>query len=111
MIGIRKQLRQVGSGLVLLCTALALIGRAQAQVVERYKPELPSAPTAPLALPDLAAEEQDATPIGPALSGITLLGADETVGAATTAGIQVGKIARLAPLRRQITRELTPYLG
>ncbi len=94
-----------------LVAASTLATPASAQVIERYVPQVPQTPSAPLALPDLQAEEQDATPIGPNLTGITLLDRDETAKTAPVPGIDVGKVARLAPLPSDIQSELKPYLG
>jgi hemolysin activation/secretion protein len=84
---------------------------ASAQVIERYAPQVPQTPPAPLALPDLQAQEQDATPIGPNLTGITLLDRDEAAKTTPDLGIDLGKISRLAPVAAEVQAELKPYLG
>ena len=95
-----------------LCSLLvsAAVTPAFAQVVERHLPSPPPA-AAPLLPPAPApASSEDDRPIGPALRGIVLLGADDPVASATAEGLAV---ARSLPRRRTavIERPLRAFFG
>jgi hemolysin activation/secretion protein len=84
-----------------------------AQVIERHLPETPQVTTRALVTPNAVPNDQDATPIGPALQAIVLLGAEEAVHDDAPAGITVGTPARLrsAAVRADLRQRLQPFLG
>jgi hemolysin activation/secretion protein len=86
---------------------------AHAQVIERHLPETPQVTTKALVTPNAVPNDQDATPIGPALQAIVLLGADEAVRGDVSAGITVGTPERLrsATVRADLRQRLQPFLG
>ena len=89
--------------------AAAYSGIGHAQVVERNLPPAPEAEARPIAGPNAVPENEDETPIGPALSAIVLLGPqDEVVGTAQI-GIDASRIARLETASAR--ERLAPYLG
>ena len=83
-------------------TALVAIPRAVppavgfAQAIERNLPPAPKQHEPTIATPKLAPADQDATPIGPALSGIVVLGGSDAVVASPRAGVDVSRAPRLA---------------
>ncbi len=85
-------------------------GHAQAQAVERHLPETPQNAPTQLVAPNAVPSDQDATPIGPALRAIVLLGANETVHATANDGVSIGDVARLRG-DADMNRLLKPYLG
>ena len=91
---------------------LPLLAAAQAhgQAVERHLPEVPQNAPTQLAAPNAVPADQDATPIGPALRGIVLLGAPEAVHTDAGDGVRIGDVARLKG-DNAIAGLLHPYLG
>ena len=92
-------------------SSLVLHGHAQAQVVERHQPETPQGNTAELAPPNALPTDQDATPIGPALRAVVILGAGEAVHAHPADGVTVGDVARLTAQQGSVEAMLHPFLG
>lgn len=83
--------------LAALAAVLALCPAAAfAQAIERNLPPAPQTTEPTIATPRLAPADQDATPIGPALSGIVVLGGSDAVAAAPKAGVDVSRTPRLA---------------
>jgi len=93
----------------LLLTALPV----HAQVIERHLPETPQVTTKALVTPNAVPNDQDATPIGPALQSIVLLGADEAVHGDVSTGITVGAVERLRgdAVQADLRQRLQPFLG
>ena len=94
------------------CCLLPLLIAAQAhgQAIERHLPEVPqNAPTQLLA-PNAIPAEQDATPIGPALRSIVLLGIHDEVQATAADGLTIDDVPRLKS-DDKIAALLRPYLG
>ena len=93
-------------------SVLSLIAATQAhgQAVERHLPETPQNAPTHIAAPNAIAADQDATPIGPALHSLVLLGAQEAVHTTAGDGVSVGDIARLKD-DGDIAALLHPYLG
>ena len=84
-----------------------------AQVIERHLPETPQVTTRALVTPNAVPNDQDATPIGPALQAIVLLGAEEGVHESAPAGVTVGTPERLHSAKAQadLRHRLQPFLG
>ncbi len=89
---------------------LILAAQAHGQVVERHLPETPQNAPTQLVTPNAVPADQDATPIGPALHAVVLLGAGEAVHATAGDGVTVGNVARLQG-DADMARLLQPYLG
>ena len=85
---------------------------AHAQAIERNLPPAPAAVSPTIAPPNALPSDQDATPIGPALSAIVTLGAADQPIAASSASVAVGGIdtARTPRLRGE-AKNLGRYLG
>lgn len=97
---------------LLLAAAQAPV-QAHAQAIERHLPETPQVATKALVTPNAVPNDQDATPIGPALTSIVLLGPVEAAHDGAPAGITVGDVDRLSAdaARADIAARLRPYLG
>lgn len=95
---------------VLLGATLAMTaaGAAHAQVVERNLPPAPKADVLQLG-PNAVASDQDDTPIGPALSGVVLLGPTTPVVGSPGSGVDASGVARLNTSEAQAL--LKPFLG
>ena len=79
-------------GVAAVCAA----GQASAQAIERNLPPAPT-PTAPqIAPPNTVPSAEDATPIGPALRAIVLLGPADAPLSAPAAGLDLSRAPRLA---------------
>ena len=89
---------------------LILAAQAHGQAVERHLPEVPQNAPTQLVTPNAVPGDQDATPIGPALRGIVLLGAGEAVHATAGDGVTVGDVTRLRG-DDTLVGLLKPYLG
>ncbi|WP_443751328.1 ShlB/FhaC/HecB family hemolysin secretion/activation protein [Asticcacaulis solisilvae] len=83
---------------------------AHGQAVERHLPAVPQGTMTPIATPNAVPSEQDATPIGPDLRAIVLLGASEAAHNGAGDGVTVGDVARLKS-DPAIAGILRPYLG
>ncbi|MGC1303691.1 MAG: ShlB/FhaC/HecB family hemolysin secretion/activation protein [Caulobacteraceae bacterium] len=80
--------------------ALALIGlstahRAHAQAIERNLPPVPPPSPQPLLAPNATPSDQDDRPIGPALYGLLLLGANDPVRTEPVQGLNAALVPRL----------------
>ncbi len=97
----------------LLLAATQIPAEAQAQAIERHLPETPQGKPQTLVTPNAVPNDQDASPIGPALSSIVLLGPTETVHAQPSAGINVGAVDRLRSEKAvaEMAARLKPFLG
>jgi hemolysin activation/secretion protein len=98
----------------LLTSAASLIpllvaAQAHAQAIERHLPETPKNAPAQIAAPNAVPAEQDATPIGPNVRAIVLLGQSEAVHASVGDGVSVGDLGRLKS--SDMAGVLRPYLG
>jgi len=111
-MSVTKTIRRAACATPLLLAACLPAG-AHAQAIERHLPETPQGQPQALAAPNAVPDEQDAAPIGPALTSIVLLGPDEAVRAAAPAGVTVGAVGRLSagPARAAIAATLRPFLG
>ncbi|HTM80136.1 ShlB/FhaC/HecB family hemolysin secretion/activation protein [Asticcacaulis sp.] len=98
---------------VSLSPLLLVAVQTHAQVIERHLPETPQVTTRALVTPNAVPNDQDATPIGPALQAIVLLGPDEAIHTDATAGITVGGLDRLQPaaVQADLRSRLQPFLG
>ncbi len=101
-----------------LSPLLFVAAHANAQAIERHLPETPQGRTVPLAAPNAVPDAQDATPIGPALRAIVLLGPNDAVYSTASAGVTVGAVDRLRPTDADgkrsgadIAARLKPFLG
>lgn len=102
-----------------ICMAPLLLVAAQAptsvhaQALERHLPDTPQGKPQVLVTPNALPNDQDATPIGPNLTTIVLLGQDEAVHASAPAGVTVGSVDRLRGDKAQaaIAAKLKPFLG
>ena len=103
-----SKLIKTASALLGATFAVTAAGAAHAQVVERNLPPAPKADVLQLA-PNAVASNQDDTPIGPALSGVVLLGPSTPVAATPTAGVDASAVARLNTPAGQAV--LKPFLG
>lgn len=108
-----KTLRHTAACLPLLLVATTFATQGHAQVLERHLPETPQGQAAPLVAPNAVPSEQDATPIGPGLTAIVLLGPTEAVYPAAPEGVTVGAVDRLRPAAAQadMAARLKPFLG
>ena len=86
-------------------------GATHAQVIERNLPNAPKNKDAVLPAPNAVPSEQDASPIGPALQGIVLIGPNEATENTNASDIVIRKVARLDAARIAIMADLKPYLG
>lgn len=68
---------------------------AHGQAVERHLPTAPQGLATPLAAPNAVPSEQDATPIGPGLRAVVLLGPSEAIHDEVPDGVTVGDASRL----------------
>ncbi|WP_443750100.1 ShlB/FhaC/HecB family hemolysin secretion/activation protein [Asticcacaulis solisilvae] len=96
------------------CLAPLLVAaQVHAQAIERHLPETPQGKPQVLVTPNAVPGDQDATPIGPALTAIVLLGPGEAVHATASSGVTVGSVYRLglAGQRADIAARLQPFLG
>ena len=100
-------------------SAIALLAAlpAHAQVIERNLPPQPVPNSTAIAPPNAVPADQDASPIGPALTSIVLLGAqDSVVTAGVSAGVDTHQVARIdtpagrALLARYLDRPLSRKL-
>jgi hemolysin activation/secretion protein len=97
---------------LLLAAAQAPV-QAHAQAIERHLPETPQVTTRALVTPNAVPNDQDAAPIGPALSAIVLLGPVEAAHDGAAPGVTVGAVDRLRgdKARADIAARLRPFLG
>jgi hemolysin activation/secretion protein len=86
-----------------------LASTAEAQALERNLPPAPKPPPSDIVPAPVAPSDQDATPIGPVLRGVVLLGASEAPRAQPAAGIDVAAAGRLSPDR--VKASLAKFLG
>ena len=82
-------------------------GQAQAQAIERNLPPAPLPAAPQIAPPNAVPSAEDATPIGPALRAIVLLGQNDAPLPAASAGIDVSRAPRLA----KDGSAFSPFLG
>ncbi|MDI7776392.1 ShlB/FhaC/HecB family hemolysin secretion/activation protein [Asticcacaulis sp. EMRT-3] len=109
-----KNLRRTAVSLSpLLFAALQIPAQAHAQAIERHLPEVPQGVTKGLVTPNAVPGDQDATPIGPALTSIVLLGPAEAPHNDAAAGVSVGDVYRLQDdaARADIAARLRPFIG
>jgi hypothetical protein len=89
-----------------LAAASISAGGALAQAIERNLPPAPPAAGADIALPNIVAGSADATPIGPALTSLVILGPQDALAAAPLKGVDVLRDPALAKDRRRLARFL-----
>lgn len=94
---------------ILLAGAVA--AQAQAQAIERHLPATPKGAGAALVEPNALPGDQDATPIGPSLRAIVLLGPTEAAHVAATDGLTVGDLARLRAGQEAVSALMGPFFG
>jgi hemolysin activation/secretion protein len=94
---------------VALTAAFAGARGVQAQALERNLPPQPQAAPAQIAPPPAPPSDQDATPIGPDLRAIVLIGPAEAAHAGPIEGIDARAARRLSP--RRATASLQVFLG
>ncbi len=80
---------------ILLKAVLAVPIAVQAQPIERNLPPAPPASPAEITAPPAPPPDQDDRPLGPKLSGVTLIGADEAVAGFARPGIDAHGARRL----------------
>lgn len=102
----------------LLAAAPFAAGQASAQAIERNLPPAPTAEAPQIVPPNAVPSSQDATPIGPPLRAIVLLGAKDDILASAADGVDVSRDHRLAsdgkafarflghPISRQLIAEV-----
>jgi hemolysin activation/secretion protein len=95
------------SGALILAAALPSVALAQA--IERNLPPAPAAQPQEILAPNSTPSSQDATPIGPALKGLLLLGPKDEVRTAPVTDVVPGLVPRLDT--PQALGLLRPYLG
>lgn len=74
---------------------LACAGAAHGQAIERNLPPAPPTPAQPVLGPNATPSDQDDRVIGPALSGLLLLGPDDQVRTAPVEGVNTALVGRL----------------
>jgi hemolysin activation/secretion protein len=99
------------AGLTGLSVGASMTSGAEAQVVERYMPPSKEGVAAPIVAPNAIPTDQDATPIGPALRSIIVLGPQDKVLTEASDGINLSAVARLKADSAKTSAVLTPYLG
>ena len=82
---------------------------AEAQAVERHLPLTPEGHNGALAVPNAVPMDQDATPIGPALQALYLLGPNQATQANLPKGVTVGEKVRFKISSQQIW-DIKPYV-
>jgi hemolysin activation/secretion protein len=94
----RQPLHALSLSLTIAAALLATLvaSEASAQAIERNLPPAPVAVAPRIVAPNAVPSAQDATPIGPALSAIVLLGPTDTPLTASAAGVDLSRIPRLA---------------
>ncbi len=88
---------------------LLVTAHAHGQAIERHLPQTPQAAPSEIVAPNAIPAEQDATPIGPNLRALVLIGPKESVRATASDGISVGEVSRLQD--SDIAVVLQPFLG
>ena len=83
--------------------------QAHGQAIERHLPQTPQAAPSEIVAPNAIPAEQDATPIGPALRALVLIGPREAVHPTASDGVSVGDISRLHDA--DVSHLLRPFLG
>ena len=86
----------IGAAAGVLGSACGLGGRALAQAIERNLPPPPVATAPQIAGPRTVPPDQDERPIGPALRGIAVLGAQDAPLSSPAAGLDFSRAPRLA---------------
>jgi hemolysin activation/secretion protein len=102
------RLRLATSGLT-LALGLGLASTAHAQPIERNLPPTPVAQPQEILAPNATPASQDATPIGPALKGLLLLGPSDVVRTDPVTDVVPGLVPRLNTPNDWA--ELRPFLG
>ena len=97
--------------LVPVLLAAAVASQAQAQAIERHFPAAPKGAQGALVVPNALPGDQDATPIGPALRAVVLLGPTETAHAVATDGLTIGDVARLRADQEAVNALMRPFIG
>lgn len=97
--------------LIPLALVVGAASPVHAQVVERHLPTAPETAARSLIEPNALPTEQDATPIGPALRAIVLLGPSEAAHVQAGDGLTVGEISRLRADEAAVASRLRPFLG
>ena len=96
------------AGLLASAATVSWAGGAFAQAIERYLPPAPQSQPVTPAPANVTAVDQDATPIGPALSGLFLLGPTDAL-RAPAAGLDTARVKRMdTPEGRAV---LAPFFG
>lgn len=90
-----------------LAVALSLVPRAHSQAIERNLPPPPKGLATNVAPPNAVPGDEDATPLGPTLTGIVMLGATDTVVPASGPGVDLTRTPRLLGTAQYLTH----YLG
>ena len=116
MSAIRSALRHGAAvcSTLALATAglLAATGSAHAQAVERHLPTTTQGAAPPIVAPNAVAADQDATPIGPALKAIILLGTDDAVRTDNPADtVDISTSVRMHDRPRLLSADLAPFIG
>jgi hemolysin activation/secretion protein len=102
--------RSSGAGIAAAAVlATTWAAQAQAQVVERNSPQAPPTTPPTIVAPNATPEGQDATPIGPALSAIVVLGPKDPAVQGPAAGVDVSRVQRLNT--KAGAAVLQPFLG
>lgn len=95
-----------------VATGLLLGGTAQAQSIERHLPPASPGTSSSIVAPNAVPDNQDATPIGPALKTIVLLGTDDTVKTGGSAGaVDISPATRLDRFAAATRADLAPFIG
>jgi hemolysin activation/secretion protein len=106
----RLRPRRIAGAVGLVLLAAASGGRtAHAEALERNLPPQTRPPEAVTPPPNIAPNEQDSTPIGPAVRAVVLLGPSEPPRAGPASGIETGSAFRLRPARMRAS--LKGFLG
>ena len=91
---LRPQLLR-GAAAALALTALSQAPEAHGQAIERHLPPGQVEQAQPLLAPNAIPSDQDDHPLGPNLTALVLLGADEPVHTGPAQGLDIGQVSRL----------------
>lgn len=106
-----SKLSTVLSRALLLLASMGAATSVHAQVIERYAPVPPEAAPRSLIEPNALPDEQDATPIGPPLRALVLLGPNEAARGQAADGLTIGEVSRLRADEDAVAKRLRPFLG
>lgn len=88
---------------------MLVAAQAHGQAIERHLPQAPQAAPSEILAPNAIPAEQDATPIGPNLRALVLIGPRESVHGTAADGVTVGAVDRLQD--DDVATLLRPFLG